>query len=195
MPLVSTFSAASARALGFCSGLRAETTWNPADKNANVTLSGGNLTATQTAAGVDGAARGTTSRSTGKWHFEVYVASSATGRPAMGVANSSQALNVSTGADSAVIFANGTPVIAGVSQPLVTPMTTPGYMAVEVDLDNSDIYFQFNGGSREGPYDISGISGPFFPFICVFNTGNSGVANFGQSSFSVAVTSGYSPWG
>jgi hypothetical protein len=175
--------------------VRAITTWNPADKNANVTLSGGNLTATQTAASTDGAVRGTTSKSTGKWHFEVYVAAGATGRPSMGIANSSQSLSASNGADSAVIFQNGTPVIAGVSQPLVTAMTTPGYMAIEVDLDNSDIYFQFNGGSRDGPYDISGISGPFFPFVCVFNTGNSGVANFGQSAFSVAVTSGYSAWG
>jgi hypothetical protein len=194
MPLLSTFGAASARALGF-GGVRAITTWNPADKNANVTLSGGNLTATQTAASTDGAVRGTTSKSTGKWHFEVYVAAGATGRPSMGIANSSQSLSASNGADSAVIFQNGTPVIAGVSQPLVTAMTTPGYMAIEVDLDNSDIYFQFNGGSRDGPYDISGISGPFFPFVCVFNTGNSGVANFGQSAFSVAVTSGYSAWG
>src|SRR5262245_8044916 len=46
------------------------TTWNPADKTANITLSNGNLTAT------NGAAAGNTVRATsglgsGKWFFEV----------------------------------------------------------------------------------------------------------------------------
>lgn len=43
-------------------------TWNPADKNANITLSGGDLTAVGTAFGQT--VRGTVPKSSGKWYFE-----------------------------------------------------------------------------------------------------------------------------
>src|SRR5262245_9189902 len=48
----------------------AVTTWNPSDKTANITLSNGNLTA-QNTDGTNSAARGTTSKSSGKHYFEV----------------------------------------------------------------------------------------------------------------------------
>lgn len=47
-------------------------TWNPADKGANITLSGGNLTATTSAFAWD-AVRTTISKSTGKWYFEMSI--------------------------------------------------------------------------------------------------------------------------
>ena len=48
------------------------TTWNASDKTANVTLSGGNLTATTTAVGTSGV-RSTYGHSSGVWYFEVTV--------------------------------------------------------------------------------------------------------------------------
>ena len=45
-------------------------TWNPADKNAAITLSNGNLTATSTAA-LNQGIRSTIGKSSGKWYWEV----------------------------------------------------------------------------------------------------------------------------
>lgn len=67
--------------LGRGGGTAASSTWNPADKAAGITLTNGNLTATGDAvAGYDNV-RGTSSKTTGKWAFEV----TKVGAPGMGV--------------------------------------------------------------------------------------------------------------
>src|SRR5262245_47172505 len=53
-------------------------TWNPSDKSANVALSNGNLTAQGTTT-ADGGVRSTTSRSSGKYYFEIVWSSNAGG--------------------------------------------------------------------------------------------------------------------
>lgn len=55
-----------------CSQVTTNTSWNPTDKTTNFALSNNNLTATSSAsAGASGAVRSTTSKSTGKWCWEV----------------------------------------------------------------------------------------------------------------------------
>ena len=49
------------------------TTWNPSDKNANITLSNGDLTATGPSGNVDSLVRSTTFKSSGKWYFEITI--------------------------------------------------------------------------------------------------------------------------
>lgn len=69
-------------------------TWNPADKDASITLSGSDLIATGTAASAWRAARGTVSHTTGKWYFEVKCRlNTGNGNNMVGVANASAALN------------------------------------------------------------------------------------------------------
>ncbi len=74
------------------------TTWDPGAKDSSVTLSGGNLTATKAAGAAWGIARGTTSKSSGKWYFEG-TGSAGTSR-GIGLVTSSEALNDAIGIDS-----------------------------------------------------------------------------------------------
>lgn len=75
----------------------AGSTWNPSDKSANVTLSNGNLTATQSSsAGTNSMVRGTSGKSTGNLYFEVsldYCNGAANDGWICGVANATQSLS------------------------------------------------------------------------------------------------------
>lgn len=72
---------------------RTYATWNPSDKNAAVTLSGGNLVAACTAAGAT--VRATVGKSSGQWYWEVTLSGS--GYWFLGVANTTQALSSQLG--------------------------------------------------------------------------------------------------
>lgn len=63
-------------------------TWNPSDKGANVTLSGGNLSGTTVVGG--GFARSTIGKSSGKWYWE---ANTANVRSILGVAYSTASVS------------------------------------------------------------------------------------------------------
>lgn len=73
----------------------ASATWNPSDKDSSITLSAGNLRASGTVASSWRSARGTVSKSTGKWYFEVTcrVVTAPNNGFIVGVANATQALN------------------------------------------------------------------------------------------------------
>jgi hypothetical protein len=81
-------------------------TWNPADKSASITLSNGNLTATQAGGGISRSVRANAGHTTGK-----YVASATAdvvvgvGLYIIGLANSSQALDNSAIGNTANGFA------------------------------------------------------------------------------------------
>lgn len=70
-------------------------TWNPADKDASITLSGGDLIATGTASNAWRGVRGTTSNVTsGKWYFEVKVRlNTGLGNFLIGIGNASAVTN------------------------------------------------------------------------------------------------------
>ncbi len=72
---------------------RTYATWNPADKGAGFTLSGGNLVATSTVAYA--AARATVGVASGKWYWEVTL--SGLGYWFLGVATTSQSLTTVLG--------------------------------------------------------------------------------------------------
>jgi len=126
------------------------TTWNPADKSANVALSNGDKTMTGTGGGV-GLVRGTTSKSTGKWHFEITIDATPGTTPAYGIAAASLALTSSpTGAGNAAgaTAVDGFIYVGGVYQNVDVPATAGQTVAVELDLDNNLIFFQRAGGTR-----------------------------------------------
>lgn len=77
------------------------TTWNPSDKGAAVTLSGGNLSASVTGASSDGV-RATTSKASGKYYFELSVpATSSVSNEAIGLADATWAVtSISLGQDT-----------------------------------------------------------------------------------------------
>jgi hypothetical protein len=85
-------------------------TWNPSDKDAAITLSGGNLTASSTppstAVGAYNA-RATSAVGDGKWAFQVqYTSINDVGYDAIGLANASAPLNTNPGSsvDSVALY-------------------------------------------------------------------------------------------
>jgi hypothetical protein len=87
----------------------ASCTWNPSDKNASITLSGGNLTATGGTGSWHGV-RGTVSHTTGKWQFEIKIKlNTGNGNQMVGVGNASAVLNnyPNVNTNAACIQSNG----------------------------------------------------------------------------------------
>ena len=89
-------------------------TWNPIDKGSAIVLSNGNLSVGSSAAG---SVRCTQGKSSGKWFFEVYVATAYAGM-GIGIANFSSNLSEGptspyTGKNSVALYANGCVIIDG----------------------------------------------------------------------------------
>ena len=76
--------------LSYSSGYTNNTTWNSADKTANVTLSGGDLTVATTAVGFGGV-RSVASKSSGVWYYEITV--NTVGVTGVGFSNSTHSLS------------------------------------------------------------------------------------------------------
>src|SRR6516164_5442777 len=189
------------------------TTWNPADKSANITLSNGNLTATNGASAGDNGVRSVTSKSTGKYYVEFTITGVLSGADTgIGIATGSAPLTIGATSTGGFICYPGTGNIyfngsfTGVTPGGSTGIGTVWCMAI--DLVNSKGWFRINGGNWDG----SGTDNPatntgginiatLFPtnaayaFFCA-NANAAGVtANFGTSAFSFTVPSGFSAWG
>lgn len=171
------------------------TTWNPSDKGAGITLSGGNLIAAANAT-AQSAVRSTRSKTTGKHHWEVtFNAFANAGGPAIGVANATETLAsmyLGFSANSTGVFAlgdvyNNNSVVASA----IFSISPGDTVAVELDM-TVGIYFQKVGGSRQGPYTIP--SGALFAAFSGYFVGDAVTVNFGATTFLVAPTSGYSAW-
>lgn len=75
-------------------------TWNPSDKSANITLSNGNLTATNAGVAAWVGVRSTVTKSTGKWYWELTVVQNTTAVGVVGgVCTLTRALNANTTPD------------------------------------------------------------------------------------------------
>lgn len=180
----------------------AVTTWNPADKAASISLSGGNLITGHPGAFSDGIVRSTTSKSAGKWHFEVRVTATGPTRPGIGLANATQTLAAilgDVGNNSVSLFGNGDAYINGV---VVLAGATGGFdsglpkvLAIEYDADGDLVYFQLSGGPRSAGINTAGIGATLFAAIDHAYPGDAATVNFGASAFVISPTLGFSAWG
>jgi hypothetical protein len=188
-------------------------TWDPATV-ALVTLSGSNLTATntgttQTEQGAKGA--GGAAKASGKWYFEVTGGVNTGGSNVgvgIGTPSSTYTSMGNVGAvtgnelfNSGNIWANGSST--GIT--LGSWITGPTLIGIAVDLDNRKIWFRkgasgnWNANATYNPATNTGgvtiPSGSMVPY-CTFggaggDSGRAFTANFGASSFSGAVPSGF----
>lgn len=195
------------------------TTWDPATVT-NVTLSGGNLVATNTGTtSTDQGAHApsTAGKTSGKWYFEVtFGASPAGGNLGLGIGTTASTYpnmgnSATTGGMvyvSGNIYANG-----GFSGLAIGARAASDVIGVAADLDNHKIWFKklngtptswnaSSGGSNDPATNVGGVtipSGTMIPFVTF--GGSSGVstsftANFGATSFTGSVPSGFtSGWG
>lgn len=181
-------------------------TWNPADKGGNITLGGFNLTA-QGNGGVFNSVRATTSRSTGKYHWEnVATGTSVSAVSVVGFGTSSMSLTsyvgnsatsvgiqVSNGSISANGFSCGS---TGVT------FAASDVMAFEVDLDAKKIWLAKNGtwvasgNPAAGTNPLCTWTGTLtlYPAWSSSDNVNNGLARFAAGSFTTTISSGFSAW-
>lgn len=140
-------------------------TLNPSDKSANITLSSGNLTATQTTTGMVRANAAITCA--GRFYFEVTVNSAIViSSPAIGLVNATTATTAYPGSDNngvgykpnGQIFSNG----ANFNSTDGVSMATYGagdVVCVAVDGPRKAIWFRVNGGNWNNTTNASPLTG------------------------------------
>lgn len=196
----------------------ANTTWNPSDKEAGITLSGGNLTAQNSNNAICGI-RAVHSQTTGKGYFEVTcttftgtqnavgVASSSFSRTAFGNSTSGLTGNATVNRLGTVIVNGGTLLTIGGGGSSISFGTIANgtVICVAVDLTAKLIWFRLgaagnwnNAAGRNPATGTGGVSMPSlggtnaaFPCLAVNNTNDAATANFGDSVFVGAVPAGF----
>jgi hypothetical protein len=195
------------------------TTWNPADKNANITLSNGNLTATSSGASTT-AVRSTSSFSSGKVYFEITLSTVQT-NIAVGFANSTESLTPSSGigadnnalgfyavspaqavylnasnlSNGTVASSNGDIVYFAIDFTAQKVWVSSAVMrGASTPWNNAAIGSQNPSSSTGGLSFATMAAGPYF---IIFNDSTGGavsVLNTGATAFNGTLPTGYSAW-
>jgi hypothetical protein len=177
-------------------------TWNPADKASAITLSSGNLLATNGATGA-AAVRATLGRSTGKFYFEV---ASLTGSVdiSIGLEPAATALTALVG-DTAGNFGyyqrDGRKYTGGVLSTFGTLYQGVHTVGVAVDLSAGKVWFSLDGvfqasgnpaaGTSEA---FSGLSGTYFPTFSAYSVGEAGTGRFKAADLTYSPPTGFIAW-
>lgn len=185
----------------------ANTTWNPSDKAAAVTLTGSNLIATSTA-GTIASVRAVDKQITGKFYWE-YTYNTVTGlTTGAGALSPGFGLTTSPGAGgpvgACIVLRTGSIEIDGASSVSLGAITAGTVVGLAVDCAARLIWCRqgaagnWNNSATANP--ATGVGGlaislgdgiPFFPAACLSATSDQITANFGDSAFSGTVPSGF----
>lgn len=197
----------------------ATATFNPSDKGANISLSGGDLIATNAVTGNRNGVRSTTSHSSGKYYFEATMGGNdASYAHSIGLASGTANLSstsIGDTADSGSLF-NGDVqfyTTGGSGSTGISYNGTSHVVCVAVDLDNDNIWYRIgagdwnNSGSNDpatntGGKSISALTAdkPLFVLCTADSTAGGGSANsvqtynFGGSAYSHTPPSGFGNW-
>ena len=186
-------------------------TWNPSDKASRVTLSNGNLTATNTGSTFgDAKVRATRGLSSGKHLFSLKAGQAI--NHAIGVSNASEAIGTdflggsangiatwtNTGDSGDVYYNDAVVADTGIT------LAANDVADVAVDLDARLIWWRTNGGPWNGsptanPATGTGgiaiqVTGTLYPTVQLTDPNDQTVANFGASAFTHAPPAGFSAW-
>lgn len=184
--------------IGFVSAVTPLVAWNPADKDAGVTLSNINRTAT-VAGGSYLSARATSSHAVGKWYLEM-VAGTITGDVIVGVGTGSANLGNYVGSDSLGFGydTNGVVINNSVTIDTIASFTTGDVVMIALSMTDQKVWFGVNnvwgGGSNPvtntGGYSIGSLT-PMFPM----GSPDHAVVNINPSNvLTYTPPSGFSPW-
>lgn len=185
------------------------TTWNPADKNAGITLSNGNLTATTNASAIS--VRGIASHSTGKFYYSIHIDALTNVNYLIGMGNASMSLSSFVGADANGISlntGNGQILVSSASIAVIQTAAQGDTVDMAVDIGGQLIWFRTNGGNWNNSgtanpatgvggisYAASGLgAGPYFPAWAGFGSADAITANFGASAYAFAAPAGFGNW-
>jgi hypothetical protein len=162
-------------------------TWNPSDKNASITLSNGNLTATDSSGWFS--CRSTISVSKGKWYWE-YTVVSGTTQNIYGIANASASLSNLPGGDAngwGYQSVDGQKANNNSASAYGSTFTNGDVIGVALDMDGGTITMYKNGTSQGIMF--SSLTGSIFAAVGM--RGASVTANFGATAFAQTVPSGF----
>lgn len=169
------------------SGGNTYATWNSADKAANISLSGGDLTVTRGGAGPAGV-RATIGKATGKWQFEVKcISTTGVFDIFFGLANTTASLTALPGND-----ANGWALAlddGGYYHSGNLGFASGGFVAAVNDVftlywdaDAATMSIKRNGTVLTPNPLFSTLSGTLYPIICTQNDTTVLTANFGATA-------------
>ena len=179
----------------------AATTWNPADKSTNITLTNGNLTATGDSSTSWLGVRSTDSKSTGKYYFEITINAMGQWGSHIGLSDSSCPLSGNQGSNSHCWFIDtddGKVYPGGTSYG--SHYSNGDILRLAVDLNTHKMWFGKNASWFGDPVAETGeafsnLSGSLYlETSLATNTSPPGqsTANFGSTSFGFEMPSGYS---
>lgn len=175
-------------------GARTYATWNPADKQVNLTLSGGNLTGAVSTPN-SGGVRATIGKNSGKWYWEVVFSNiptlssyfgcgltlAAAGYQPGQIANSAGYIRDSSGG---YLFQNGS---------LVSTVTAGATLGFAFDADAQTLQILVSNVPQG---TLTGLSASaLFPtaFIDATDNLNTFTANFGATTLTYTPPSGFNP--
>jgi hypothetical protein len=167
-------------------------TWNPADKDPDVSLSGGNLTATFN--GVDnGSCRSTIGKSSGKWFWEVTAVSGwASGDKSItGIMRLADDIAGQIGYQTNDYGYEPSGVLRhlGSASQVLASYTNGDVIGTALDLGALTLRFYKNGVAQGTPQAISAET--WFAGCGQSFSAGVATANFGATSFAFAVPSGF----
>lgn len=180
-------------------GGAAAITWNPGDKAAGLTLSGGNLTFAGTATANAGV-RANVAKTTGKWYFEVHYDARPSGDVIAGWAKAAWSLTASlaiTAGNVAFKFLDGQIYVNGVAGATWDVINVGDICCIAVDLDNSRVWVRKNNGNwnasgaanpatNTGGTDISAVTGvQLYPAAGASDNGTGGTAAFVSPTYTI----------
>jgi hypothetical protein len=190
----------------------ANTTWNPSDKTAGITLSGGNLVALAST-GTQGV-RAADLQYTGKFYFEVTVNVNVGNNHCLGFVPAGTVLGTTfannlassfAGRQAIVNSANSSVYINGVIALNLsgTAWVAGTLVCIAIDLDAGLVWFRegaagsWNTSASANPATGAGgvatgyVRTPVYPVFQSTTSGQQVTANFGDAAFSGAVPSGF----
>jgi hypothetical protein len=164
-------------------------TLDPANKGANVTLSGGNLSTSITST-LTGMVRSTIGKSSGKWYWEVTPTGGSVN--IIGIANSSGTLTSYPGSDvNGFGYAQNALKWNSSSSAYGASFTTSDVIGVALDMDAGTLVFYKNNVSQGTAY--TGLTGTMYAAVgCDSNIGTrTSTTNFGATALTYSPPSGY----
>jgi hypothetical protein len=185
-------------------------TLDPSNTSVNITLSNANLTGTCNTTNANGnVSRTSTSRSSGKYYFEITPSIAGSPPQGIGLINASQSVSGNwlgeAGNNSIGCYAVGT-IYQGASHEATFASYTAGNtVGVAVDLDNKEIWYRVGNGNWNasgtanpatdtGGQDISAIAFPVFAAVELDSNGDVTTANFGATSYAFTPPIGFGNW-
>jgi hypothetical protein len=179
----------------------ATTTWNPADKDAGITLSGGDLTYTGS-----GGARSTNPLSTGKAYWEVLVNQASSEGSVWNLGFIDGATSFATargnGFIQCVFLPNGN--ASNGAATFSSGFSNGDILCIANDFGAKKMWWRKNGGDWNGsalndPATAVGpntyvASGPYYAVGLSSNASTSYTANFGATAFTHTMPSGFTSW-